>query len=164
VYENGAFVKKTYGLTLNAAVPNIVPDVNSPSREQKGGVWYMGSGYGFTVSWSAPGAQSGSPSTSGYTEVQSAYMFFPEFGYANTASKYRLLDKTGTGTFQFPANPNAKNSARLHFIPLWYPDGSSQCQGFATDFWTPAGMLYGYFNSNAVTISGSALDDWHVRG
>jgi hypothetical protein len=90
-------------------------------------------------------------------------MFFPEFKYSNTAGSFRHLDRNGTNNFRFPANRNAKDNARLHFTPLWFPNGSYQCQGFISDVWTPVGMLFGHYNSNIINISGSAYDDWHVR-
>jgi len=164
-YENNAFVKRTYGLELNPAAPSIVPDVNSPSRKNTGGTWSMGSGYGFTLAWSTPTRTlSGftAPPAASHTAVQVASMYFPEFRYSNTVGNFRHLDRNGTNNFRFPANPNAKDNARLHFTPLWFPNGNYQCQGFISDVWTPAGMLSGYYNSNNIKINGSAYDDWYV--
>jgi hypothetical protein len=164
-YENNAFVRRTYGLQLNASAPGITPDVNSPSRSNTGGVWRLGSGYGFTLSWATPTqtlAGTTAPPSASYTAVQAADLYFPEFKYSAAVNSFRTLDRSGTNNFQFPANANAKNSARLHFTPLYYPNGNYQTQGFITDTWTPAGMLWGYYNSNAMTVTGSALDDWYV--
>ena len=164
-WENGDFIKKTYGLQLGDSTPNIVPDANSPSRKNTSGVWSMGSGYGFTLEWSTPTrtlSGTAAPPTASYTAVQAANLFFPEFKFSNTIGSYRHLDKNGVNSFRFPGNPNAKDNARLHFVPLWFPNGDYQCQGFASDLWTPAGMLSGYYSSNVVKISGSVYDDWYV--
>jgi len=127
----------------------------------------MASGYGFALSWPTPTqtlSGTTSPTAASYTAVQSANLYFPEFKYAMTADNFRVLDKNGTNNFQFPVNPNAKNNGRLHFTPLYYPNGNYQCQGYIYDAWTPAGMMSGYYNSNTMTISGSAYDDWYVGG
>lgn len=125
VYESNRFVKKTYGLNLNtASLPVIVPDVNSPSREQKSGVWYMKSGYGFTANWNISLQTllgTTAPTTVMYTNAQMAFMYFPEFKYAMNVGSFRVLDRTATNTFQLPPNAAAKNSARLHFVPLGWP-------------------------------------------
>jgi hypothetical protein len=164
-YTNNAFVRQTYGLELNAFIPSIVPDVNSPSRTYPNGTWAMRSGYGFTLNWQVPTrALSGmtAPPASSHTAVQVASMFFPEFKYSNAPGSYRSLEQTAANAFRFPANPNAKDNTRIHFTPLWYSNGSYICQGFISDTWTPAGMLSGYYNTMNMTITGSALDDWYV--
>jgi hypothetical protein len=153
-------------LQLNAAAPSITPDINAPSRSFTGGLWRMASGYGFTLSWPTPTQTltgTAAPPSASYTAVQAADFFFPEFKYGAAVNSFRTLDRNGTNSFHFPANPNAKDSARLHFTPLYYPNGNYQCQGYLYDLWTPAGMLYGFYNSNTMTITGSAFDDWYVR-
>jgi hypothetical protein len=165
VYEDGAFVKRTYGLQLNAAAPSITPDVNAPSRSFTGGLWRMASGYGFTLSWLTPTQTltgTAAPPSASHTAVQAADLFFPEFKYSAAVNSFRTLDRNGANNFHFPANPHAKDNARLHFTPLYYPNGGYQCQGYLYDLWTPAGMLYGFYNSNTMTITGSAFDDWFV--
>ena len=165
VYESNRFVRRNYGLQLNAAAPGITPDVNSPSRSYTGGRWQIRSGYGFTANWNV-GLQTLSgttaPTTAMRTDSQLAMMYFPEFRYASTTGNFRVLNRTATNVFQFPTNSNARNNARVHFTPIYYPNGNYQCQGFLTDLWTPAGMLSGYYNSNIINISGTSYDDWHV--
>lgn len=165
VYQNNSFVKRTYGLNLNtASLPVIVPDVNSPSREYKNGSWTMKSGYGFTANWSV-GLQTLSgttaPTTAMYTNSQMAFMYFPEFKYNTATNSFRVLDRTAAKTFQLPVNPNGKD-ARLHFVPLWFPNTNYRTQGYVGDIWTPAGMISGYMNSAPIVISQSAYDDWVI--
>ena len=165
VYENNQFIRRTYGLSLNtASLPVIVPDIKSPSREYKNGVWYMKSGYGFTADWNV-GLQTLSgrttPTTAMYTNAQMAFLYFPEFQYDTAIGKFRVFDRTATNTFQLPMNEKG-SYARLHFTPLWFPNTNFyRVQGYVADIWTPAGMISGYLNSSPVVISESAYDDWY---
>ncbi|HCA29943.1 MAG TPA: hypothetical protein DEP23_10425 [Ruminococcaceae bacterium] len=124
----------------------------------------MKSGYGFTANWSI-GLQTLSgtiaPTTAMYTNSQLAFLYFPEFKYSTAANSFRVLDRTSTNTFQLPINPNGKN-ARLHFVPLWFPNTYYRAQGYVGDIWTPAGMISGYMNSAPIVISQSAYDDWVI--
>ncbi len=166
-WENSWFVRKSYGLQLTSSMPCIVPDINSPSRKIEFGVWSMGSGYGFTLDWNVglqvlPGfSASGSAA---YTLPQTASIYLPEFMFDTSNGKYRALDNIGSGRFTLPINPYSKNNQRLHFTPIWFPDGSYICQGLVEDVWTPAGMIYVNFSSNEIKISGSIYDDWYVKG
>gem|GEM_PF-2309022 len=163
VLATDSYTPQYFGTSIANTNAAAVPDPNSPSKSQSGGVWTMRSGYGLslkaTQGFSAYGT---APGTDAYTHAQSAIALFPEFGYSNAVGKYRSLQNTGTGVFEVLQNTEAKNSARLHFTPIWFPDGDYNVQTFISDVWTPAGMLYGYFTSNAVKISGSAFDDWYV--
>lgn len=165
VYEGGTLVRKTYGLTLGtASLPVIVPDMNSPSREYKNGSWTMKSGYGFTANLSI-GLQAlsgtAAPATAMYTNSQMAFMYFPEFKYGTAVGSFRVLDRTATNTFQLPVNLNGKN-ARLHFVPLWFPNTDYSVQSYVADVWTPAGMMSGYMLSAPVVISQTAYDDHYL--
>jgi hypothetical protein len=165
VYESGVFVKKTYGLTLNTGTVFITPDINSPCKKIVDGIWSMGSGYGFTSMWNVTtSTPTGllSPDTLAFTGAQAANAYFPEFMYSNEIGSYRSFSKLGMNNFRFAPNTYALNNARIHYTPLWFPDGNYVVQGFASDLWTPAGMMYGYAKSNTVIISKSALDDWYT--
>ena len=163
-YENGSFVKHTYGYQFSDVTPTITPDQNSPSAGQANGKWTMKSGYGFSLSY-APSLNAVDgcdlPPANSFTSIQSGYATFPEFRYLIAADKYRTLTKTGT-VFQFEENPNAENNGRIHFTPLWYPDGDYCISVIVYDFWTPAGMATVRATSNKITISGSAYDDWFL--
>ena len=100
------------------------------------------------------------PPSTAYTAVQRGYMQFPEFRYTVITGQYRTLQKVG-GIFQFVANP-AAGGGRVHFIPVWYPDGSYQASGYVYDCWTPAGMIAARLDTNRLTVSGSLYDDWYV--
>ena len=119
----------------------------------------MKSGYGVsntvtaTVSTSAP--------MSHYTYGQTAVSYFPEFHYT---TYWRLLDRLSSGKtarFQFAENIYSTYKQRVHFSPVWFPDGSYTVNTHVMDIWTPAGMLCANL-TDSVTISGSLYDDWHI--
>ncbi len=163
-YQHGTFVRVNYGIGIKAASPVITADQNDPSAEQKNGRWTMKSGYGFSISYSAD-TQSLSgyavPNTLAYTGIQTAYATFPEFGYSTDTGKFRTLEKAN-GTWQFESNPDADHRGRIHFTPLWFPDGDYTVSVTASDFWTPAGMISANVNCAPITIKGSAYDDWFL--
>ena len=163
-YENGAFSKVNYGIRISAINPSPVPDQNNPSAEKKNGVWTIKSGYGISLAYnSSLSAISGYtlPGSSAYTNIQSAYATFPEFGYSTVNGKYRTLEKAD-GAWKFEENADAEGNGRIHFTPLWFPDGNYVVSVTATDFWTPAGMITARGNAKTINISGSAYDDWSL--
>jgi hypothetical protein len=164
-YKNGAFVKAKYGIKMSASTPEITPDSNSPSAEKKNGQWVMKSGYGIEIecnpSLTSVGNGYSLPATNSYTAIQTAYATFPEFGYKTVTNKYKTLEKNGM-VFNFEENPIAEGKGRIHFTPIWYPDGDYCVSVTYLDFWTPAGMATAIRTSNTITISGSAYDDWFL--
>lgn len=163
VYTAGSFQKKTYGMKITQNTVKLTPDSSSPSAELANGVWKIRSGYGLTASYTPSySSVSGTlmPPSTAYTAVQRGYMQFPEFRYTVITGQYRTLQKVG-GIFQFVANP-AAGGGRVHFIPVWYPDGSYQASGYVYDCWTPAGMIAARLDTNRLTVSGSLYDDWYV--
>lgn len=165
IYLSGSFIKKTYGIRIANYPVTITPDTDSPSSTQINGIWNVKSGYGFTLQ-GTPVRQSVSgtlyPSSTAYTYVQNGYMTFPEYNYSAVSGRYRTLESS-CGTFRFVMNPAASNK-RIHFIPLWYPNGiqnyTASCYFY--DFWTPAGMLSARLNTDSFTINGSLYDDYYI--
>ena len=163
-YENGAFTKVNYGLRISAINPTVTPDQNSPSSEKENGIWTMKSGYGFSIAYNSSLATLFGytfPGSSAYTSIQTAYVTFPEFGYSTTSGKYRTLEKVNS-VWQFAENSYAEGNGRIHFTPLWFPDGEYIVSVSASDFWTPAGMITARGNAKSINISGSAYDDWSL--
>lgn len=77
---------------------------------------------------------------------------------------WRLLERLTSGTtarFQFAKNIYSTYNQRVHFSPVWFPDGSYTVNTHVMDIWTPAGMLAMNLTDD-VTISGSLYDDWHI--
>lgn len=163
VYENGRLVLKTYGVTVGSTDPTVAPGSGCLTAEKVGATWKMKSGYGITLNWNpALVAKSGyiMPDTDAYTEAQSVYATFPEFGFSMASEKYRTLEKVG-GAYGFIANPNADKNERVHFIPVYVQDGSYTVSVTATQIWTPAGMITAIRNANTLTIDGTVYDDYY---
>ena len=163
VYENGRLALKSYGITVGNTTPTVTPGSGCLTAEKVGVTWKMKSGYGIALSWNpALIAKSGyiMPGTDAYTEAQSVYATFPEFGFSMANEKYRTLEKVG-GAYGFIVNPNADKNERVHFIPVYVQDGSYTVSVTATQIWTPAGMLTAIRNANTLTIDGTVYDDYY---
>lgn len=164
VYENGAFVRRGYGISIATTSPTAQPDEGSPSAKYVNGYWQMRSGYGFYLSYRPTITRTGSeimPDSSAYTEVQQVYATFPEFKYLQDINSFRTLEKVN-GAWMFEKNPYADGKERLHFTPLWYPNGDYTVSVIASEVWTPAGMIQAVRNCNTIRIVDSAYDDWYV--
>ncbi len=46
-----------------------------------------------------------------------------------------------TAGYQLKENPWSQANARVHFTPLWYPDGPYKVFVTVRDMWTPVGEL-----------------------
>ena len=148
------YFRDNYSASMTATT-RIEPDEKVPTASGD----LMKSGYGVTntvtatVSTSAP--------LSHYTYGQTAVSYFPEFGYG---TYWRLLERLTSGTtarFQFAKNIYSTYNQRVHFSPVWFPDGSYTVNTHVMDIWTPAGMLAMNLTDD-VTISGPLYDDWHI--
>ena len=164
VYEGGKLILKSYGITVGNTTPTVTPGSGCLTAEKVGVTWKMKSGYGIALSWNpALIVKSGyiMPGTDAYTEAQSVYATFPEFGFSTANEKYRTLEKVG-GAYQFIANPNADKNERVDFIPVYVANGSYTVSVTATQIWTPAGMITAIRNANTLTIDGTIYDDYYV--
>lgn len=139
-----------HSASLSGSV-DLSPDESSPTA------WgdVTKSGYGVKQRARGTVTRGGDAAVTG---VQNAVTYFPEFYYG---TYWRLLDGDGGGNFTFKANPYSTYENRVHFTPIWMPDGEYVAKTWMLDAWTPVGMLCGTF-SDSVTISGNLWDDWHV--
>lgn len=154
--DNGywEYDNSTYRAILTAGM-NLEPDSKDPTAKGK----RMRSGYGVDIKVNA--SLSTSTSLSNVAEAQTAVSYFPEFSY-NTY--WRVLDPTSdrlTSTFAFKKNIYSTYNNRVHFTPLWFPDGPYTIYTYVEDAWSPAGMLTAKL-TDYTTISGSVYDDWHI--
>jgi hypothetical protein len=166
VYQNGNFSRITYGIKLNSN-PVLIPDPTVLSNKYQNGYWYMRSGYGVSInlpfSISSISGYSTPPSTA-YSSAQRAQALFPEYMFNGYTSGQFCDLQLVSNSFQFIANPNAKNNSELHFIPIWMPDGDYIVKTRFYDFWTPAGMVDGYYLLQPIKINGSIYDDFYATG
>ena len=156
-YTGGSYEKVKYTLSISADV-EIKPDSNSFSAVYANGKWTMRSGYGYTIS-----VKMNVSATSGadYTKGQCAAAYLPEYEYSKTKNEYCTLELVD-GTFQFATNTASAESARIVFMPVWYPDGGYTVKVVITDVWTPAGVVSVTGISNTITVSGTVFDDFYV--
>ncbi len=163
LYENGAFVKKNYGIGIYNAYDKDITPATGETATKNGSDWTMKSGYGISLKvYRCLTAITGytCPNYSAYTGIQYAYATFPEFYYSTAYGKYRTLMITGNGMY-WGFRPNG-SYGNVHFTPLWYPDGSYTVKVVKQDCWTPSGMLTASVVTNTITIKDSAYDDWFV--
>lgn len=142
-----------YSASLTASV-SIKPDDKVPTASGKN----MKSGYGINISVTA---NVSSNQSSAVTGAQTSVTYFPEFQY-NTY--WRLLERTTGGynaKFELKQNKYSTYNRRVHFTPIWMPDGSYTPYTYLIDCWTPSGMLSMNL-TDTVIIQGSLWDDWHI--
>lgn len=142
------FSSDFYSVSMSAAM-SIKPDDKNPTAVGK----TMKSGYGINETVTA--------SVSGFgecTTVQNAVTYFPEFHYQ---TYWRLLEQTSSNVLEFKKNKYSTYNNRVHFLPIWYPDGNYEVYTWAIDCWCPAGMLSMNL-TDSVTIKGNLFDDWHI--
>ncbi len=142
---------KNYNATLSASM-NITPDEKVPTSNGE----IIKSGYGFNVDITTQ-PYTNAPN-SHLTNAQNTITYFPEFEYQNF---WRLLDMTSIGNFEFKINKYSTYNNRVHFTPIWYPDGSYIVYSEVIDMWTPDGMLRINLNDD-ITIDGNLYEDWHI--
>lgn len=158
-YENGALVIKSYGARLTCVRAEITP-ASGTGAYQQSGKWYMGSGYGYSLTYepritAVSGCQAADDSM--VTGVQNATARYKEYNYALGAGKCTTLE-CDSGAFLFTANGEGE---RLHYTPVWLPDGEYAVNVDAGECWTPAGRLRGTVVTNAIVIEGSMYDDYY---
>ncbi|NLO86909.1 MAG: hypothetical protein GX096_15995 [Clostridiales bacterium] len=139
-----------YSASLTSSM-SIKCDSNNPTASGR----TMKSGYGInqTVTGSISSNQS-----SAVTQPQNAVSYFPEFGYE---TYWRLLERMGSGRFEFQKNNYSTYKNRTHFSPIWMPDGTYTINTWLIDGWTPDGMLSANL-TDSLTIRGDLWQDWHV--
>lgn len=143
-----------YSASLSAT-QSVFPDAKSPRTTSD----TIKSGYGIEMDTSTS-LSSNAPS-SHITGAQNAVSYFPEFNYQ---TYWRLHDlKTGGLSADFWLKPNEYSTyqSRVHFTPIWYPDGSYTPITHVLDAWTPDGMLTLQLQSS-ITISDNLFSDWHI--
>lgn len=148
-----AFTYTGYSASLSGTM-SLMPDDIVPTASGK----TMKSGYGVKTEVST--VLSTSAPSSHYTYTQTAFSVFPEFKYK---TYLRLLERITGGRnakFQFQPNSFSTYNRNVHFVPVWFPDGTRfTVYTQIWDTWTPDGML-SVNVSDYVSIQGSLFDDW----
>ena len=135
-----------------------IPSAKS-AENSADGLLHTRSGYGIGIKYSMLASK-------GY--FQNGFVLYPEFDYDGYADK---LENTRSGAYvnymlaqnEYSMYKNTASSdySRVHFTPVWYPDGDYNIIVYMYDCWTPVGMLW---DSAVFTIklSGSVYDDWYI--
>lgn len=114
------------------------------------------------------------------TEFNNGIVLFPEYNYEKYYGKLVGIetDDPMRTEYMLEANENSyyyktldddddessqDKRSRVHFTPVWYPDGEYEIAVCLFDLWTPVGELR-YQKKYSVTISGSVYDTWYVSG
>ena len=158
---SGSYVTKTYYARLTTTF-QILPDsrIAYPDKPRQ-----MESGFGFSVSCTTA-------LTTNYDHpeklvgAQMVWVRCPESAYGQLSAWSNVRDtleiKTGvagsvTATWQLTVNPYSTTGSRLHYTPLWFPDGAYTAWAQAFYAWTPVGQLYEH-KTDTLTIEGDMYD------
>lgn len=158
--ESGNYVLKNYWMRLTTTF-TMVPD---PRVAIAGRPDVIESGFGLT-------AMAATTFTTNYDRTeklvgpQMLYAFYPETFYGlSPYARYADALAVSSGnpsetsiTWQYPVSPFSTVGSRLHFTPLWIPDGSYPILAQAFYAWSPVGQVYEY-KSDPVTILGDMYD------
>jgi subtilase family serine protease len=158
---SGSYVTKTYYARLTTTF-QILPDsrIAYPDKPRQ-----MESGFGFSVSCTTA-------LTTNYDHpeklvgAQMVWVRCPESAYGQLSAWQNVRDnlevKTGgagemTVTWQLAVNLYSVTGSRLHYTPIWFPDGEYVAWVQTFYAWSPIGQLYEH-KTDTLTIEGDMYD------
>ncbi len=159
--QSGNYVTKTYYARLTTTF-RILPDSRIAYADKPR---QMESGFGFSV-------QCTTTLTTNYDHpeklvgVQMIWVRYPESAYGQLSAWQNVRDdlqvQTGTAgnmaaTWQLSVNPYSVTGSRLHYTPLWFPDGEYVAWAQAFYAWSPIGQLFEH-KTDTLTIEGDMYD------
>ena len=158
---SGSYVTKTFYARLTTTF-TISPDERIADSDNPD---TMESGFGFSVSCTTA-------LTTNYDHpeklvgAQMVWVRCPESAYGQLSAWQNVRDnlevKTGeagemTVTWQLAVNLYSVTGSRLHYTPIWFPDGEYVAWVQAFYAWSPIGQLYEY-KIDTLTIDGDMYD------
>ena len=144
----------SYQANLSASM-TVKPDSKVPTASGN----TIKSGYGINLEVSTN--LSSNALASQITGAQNVISYYPEFNYNTYCRVSDMVTDGYNAKFELKPNNYSAYSRRVHFTPLWYPDGRYIPQARVIDVWTPAGMLTCSLE-NYVNINDSVYDDYHI--
>ncbi len=159
--EGGNYVIKTFYTRLTTTFV-ILPDsrIAFPDKLRQ-----MESGFGFSVQCTTT-LSTNYDHPEKLVGVQMVWTRYPESAYGQLSEWQNVRDslvvKTGeagdmTVTWQLAVNPYSTTGSRLHYTPLWYPDGEYIAWSQAFYAWSPVGQLYSH-TTDSLLIEGDMYD------
>lgn len=159
--ESGSYVTKTFYARLTTTF-QIQPDSRIAYADKPR---QMESGFGFSI-------QCTTTLTNNYDHpeklvgTQMVWMRYPESAYGQLSAWENVRDnlevKTGeagdmTITWRLVLNPYSATGSRLHYVPLWFPDGEYVAWAQAFYAWSPVGQLFEH-KTDTLAILGDMYD------
>lgn len=161
---SGGFERKTYLFRASVRSPSFKPDDRAFAAVRTGdNAWTLPSGYGIEVLFDPDVSFTDDPDA--VTGWQTASVLFPEYGWSSAEGLFAALERSADGKFVFRTDESGSGSSsgeRLHFLPLWMPDGEYVPVLQASDCWTPAGKLSVRTHFDGLTVEHSAYDGWYL--
>ena len=160
-YENGSYVLHDYHAKLEMTV-NLSPDARVVYEEIPD---VIESGFGVSIAVKTT-LSTNYDHAEKLVGVQRVWCWSPESGYGELSGYSDVYDNLQTSEgergdkvirWQYKVNPYSETDSRLHYTPLWFPDGSYRVQAQGFQAWSPAGEMY-VTESDAVTIDGDMYD------
>lgn len=165
-YEGGSYVQKSYWARLTTTF-SISPDPRVFIKDHPD---MMESGFGIAVTATTT-------VTTNYDNPQKLvgpqmfWVFYPETGYwadpewSRYAESLEALSGTigglNTVNWQYAVSPYSPTTSRLHYTPVWFPDGLYEAVGQSFYAWSPAGQMYQQA-SDTVEIDGDMYDRFPI--
>lgn len=172
IWNGSNFQTATY-----RAVLSVDPIIEKGTIEANAGEDFK-SGYGYKLSLNSKVASNTNVNPQKYLSgVGSAFTYFSEFNFKEGVTQLdafdqynrqsqrtdqKYYDSTAEATLEFKENSFSANNSRVHFTPLWYPDGKYTIYTESFDAWTPGGML-SLTKSADFNMNGNVYDDWQVN-
>jgi hypothetical protein len=169
--STGKFVETTYSATLFKNSMSIKAGELVKTAKDEG--MTIKSGYPFDVNidtqiaGDSQGNVANIGSTTWITPIQTGRFLFPEFNYTEYDRIAEYLDPTSLEasasptTMHFRGNRFNRDNAKIHYTPLWFPNGPYKVYCHVRDAWTPAGELSANLSAE-INIQGNVFDDWHI--
>ena len=165
-YVGGKYVKNTYWANLHTSFA-ITPDPRVYIKDYPD---KMESGFGMYVTATTQ-VNTNYDHPEKLVTPQMYWVFYPETSYWSDPYWYKyaealeikngIIGSMGTNSWQYSVSPYSVTNSRLHYTPVWFPDGMYEAVGQAFYGWTPAGQLYQQ-KSDSVEIEGDMYDRFPV--
>lgn len=159
--ESGSYVTKTFYARLTTAL-QILPDSRIAYADRPK---TMESGFGFSVQCTTT-LSTNYDHPEKLVGAQMVWARYPESAYGQLSSWENVRDdlQVNTGeagdmtiTWRLSLNPYSVTGSRLHYTPLWFPDGEYVAWVQAFYAWSPVGQLFEH-KTDTLTILGDMYD------